>query len=285
LNSLLAQTYSGWVLLVRDDGSSDNTVGILKRYSLSYPEKVIIHPSSGRHLGIKRSFSLLMEVALERGAYYVALADQDDVWLPNKLEIQVRLLEEIGSDPGIAYTDLVLVDSRLRVLASSLWKSRALLPELGSDYRRVLFQNVATGCATMVNRSLIELALPIPEEAVMHDWWLLLVGSFLGRVSYSWTPTVLYRQHGDNAWGVSDFRLRTLLSRGVTYRERLNSAVRQAKIFLERFRKRLTAEQVEILERFSNLERMDPISRRLFLLSKGILKHGIVRNIGLLLLV
>jgi hypothetical protein len=83
----------------------------------------------------------------------------------------------------------------------SFWRYQVLRPEVGGDWPRLLIQNVVAGCATMINTALRELAAPIPQAAIMHDWWLALAAALFGRVSWLNWPSTLYRQHGANAIG------------------------------------------------------------------------------------
>ena len=286
LDSLLEQTFQSWKCLIRDDGSEDNTLEIINEYIARYPSKFELLPDSGRHLGVLGSFNSLLTEALRRPAELIALCDQDDVWLPEKLEIQVSLINEILDRPALGYTDLKLVNENLEVLAPSFWRSQGIIPEYGRDYRRVLLQNTATGCTVIVNRKLLEIALPIPGEAVMHDWWLLLVASFFGEVAFSRKATILYRQHSGNTWGVPKWTLGEAFSRLRTSKERLLGAIKQAEAFLKRYRDIIAEpEKRQILEGFVSLPEMNPVARRLFLLRNKLFKHGLLRNLGMFILV
>ena len=109
--------------------------------------------------------------------------------------------------PVLAHTDLVVVDENLHTIAPSFWSYSNLNPYCGSRLNRLLIQNVVTGSATMINRALARLASPIPQGAVLHDWWLALVASALGRIEAIPEKTVLYRQHGRNCAGRHLLRL------------------------------------------------------------------------------
>lgn len=209
IESLRHQTRRSWVLLVRDDGSSDDTVRIVETHSAVDPRIVLLQDGRG-HLGPAASFSALLEHAAGAGAEYVALSDQDDVWRPDKLERELQLMEEherrIGRDvPLLVHSDLTVVDQQLRIVHRSFASYQSLGREPVRPLRRLLVQNFVTGCTTVINRALLRAAVPLPP-VVMHDWWLALCAGALGQLLYLAEPTVLYRQHAGNTLGGPGWR-------------------------------------------------------------------------------
>jgi len=197
LESLLRQTVADWVLFWRDDGSSDGTAGMMRRF-MAGPGAGRCHPvldPPGR-LRPTGSFMALLRVAMMADVEAVAFADQDDVWLPNKLALAVAAL---GSDsrPTLYCSRQILVDRALRRIGMSA----SLRHPLG--FPAALTQNVATGCTVVLNRAAAELvAGSHPPPATLHDWWsYLVVSAHGGRLVADATPTVLYRQHGGNVVG------------------------------------------------------------------------------------
>ncbi|MDE2240348.1 MAG: glycosyltransferase, partial [Rhodospirillales bacterium] len=113
LNSFLAQTHDRWVLHWRDDGSSDDTVAIMRDFAARVgPDRCVESPSSGPHLGAAASFLTLLRESI--GAMAVAFADQDDVWLPEKLHCAVEMLAGAGEMPALYCARQYLVDEALR---------------------------------------------------------------------------------------------------------------------------------------------------------------------------
>jgi len=197
LDSLLRQTVADWLLYWRDDGSIDDTIEIMHRFMAG--------PGAGRcravldppgRLGATGSFMALLRVAAAAGAGTVAFADQDDVWLPEKLALAVAAL---GHDPRPALycSRQILVDEALRRIGFSATLRQSM------GFPAALTQNVATGCTVVLNRAAARLiASSHPPPATLHDWWSYLVVSATGgRLVADATPTVLYRQHGNNAVG------------------------------------------------------------------------------------
>lgn len=220
LDSIVAQTHQAFRILVSDDGSSDGTIEILQRYRARLGERMVLVPNPSAGAGVVRNFANLMQASLDDGlAQWAVFADQDDVWLAEKI---TSLLSEMvrlegggsGSLPCLVHSDLIVVDERLTVISPSFARYQRMNPADCSDLS-LLSVNQVTGCTMMVNRSLLEMALPLPAEAIMHDWWCALISSS-GRRSYIGTPLILYRQHGANQLGAKDRGLKTRLSRMAT---------------------------------------------------------------------
>ena len=217
LDSLLAQTHSHFRLLVSDDGSSDDTLTILRRYEAAFGGRMLLLPTDVRSGGVARNFERLMRASAEHGqARWMAFCDQDDVWLPEKtarLLAAVQALEAAHgtSTPCLAHSDLTVVDQDLQVLSPSFAAYQRIAPA-DINPRTLLSVNQVTGCAMLINLALLDLALPMPANVVMHDWWLAqLSGS--GARQYLPEPLILYRQHGRNQLGARDRGLASRLKR------------------------------------------------------------------------
>lgn len=191
IDSVLAQTDVEVRLVVRDDGSTDETLAILEEYACD--PRVIVR--QGDNLGLPGAYFRLIEES-DGSADYWALADQDDVWLPHKLAVAVRRLS-LHEGPVLYCARVHVVDEALRPLY------RHPLPRRGPSLDNALVQNIATGCTIVVNRDAREaLRGRWPASAVMHDAWLYLVLTAVGAVVYDPQVVVLYRQHHANAVGM-----------------------------------------------------------------------------------
>jgi glycosyltransferase involved in cell wall biosynthesis len=202
IESIFAQSYRPLRIVARDDGSRDGTVAILEEYAARFPERFRVLPKSAPTGHAKWNFLRLMEAA---SAEYVAFADQDDVWLPEKISIEMKAMRELeerhAGEPLLVFSDLTVVDEGLAVLSASMWERQGIDPENVHRFARILAQNVVTGCTALLNRPLLELALRMPEEATMHDWWIAVLACGFGAAGVVKEPTVLYRQHGGNVLG------------------------------------------------------------------------------------
>lgn len=211
LDSLLTQTTQPRELVACDDCSSDSTLELLNEFRSRAPFRVSIIPSR-KHLGVIRNFEVAFSACREE---YIAPCDQDDVWKPDKLEILFRLAGQMKLEPGhgpyFVHTDVDLVDSQLQKMGVTFLEHQALKPPRLQQYKTLVSQNYIPGCSSLFSRDLLDYALPIPEEAVMHDWWLALIASIAGEIRYDPSRTVLYRQHEENLLGSeSRFSMKTL---------------------------------------------------------------------------
>lgn len=215
LDSLLAQTLIDFRVVVRDDASDDGTLDVLHQYAPRFGSRLHILSDQRGRLGVVKNFEHLLSWAMAQGcADWFAFADQDDVWLPEKLEtfaIAAKGMTRTHELPHVIFSDLQVVDHHMKVMASSFWQYENIQP--GDEQLSLLLsRNVVTGCASMVNRRLVEMALPFPSDVVMHDWWCALIGGFgvMHRIN---TPLVRYRQHAANAVGAQKGRGWGLLKR------------------------------------------------------------------------
>jgi len=201
--SIFQQTCPDWRLYIRDDHSSDETVGIISRY-LGAQECIQVQDNFGR-LGVVGNFSRLIEVARQDQGVYFFLSDQDDVWYANKLADQLALMhvleEKYPGQPLLVHSDMEVVDVSLNQVHPSFMQYQNIRNEDRNPLKVLLTQNFVTGCTVLVNRQLLDVALPVPKEAMMHDWWLALCAATFGHIGYIDQPLVQYRQHGSNAVG------------------------------------------------------------------------------------
>ena len=200
LDSLLCQTHTNWSLAVSDDGSSDTTLPILRDFGRAYPDRNLTLITGHRQRGATQNFmSLLLRHDLPRGM--VALADQDDVWLPGKLARAAASLQNCPKDqPAIYASESLLTDENLVPLRQP--KQPAARP----NFRNALVQNLFAGHSTALNAAAVDLikAVGTPQTIAFHDWWLYqLVAGAGGTCVLDPAQTVLYRQHRRNAFGAS----------------------------------------------------------------------------------
>lgn len=190
LESFLGQSGVDWCLAWRDDGSEDNTVAVMQAFTrLAGPERCVQSPSSGPHLGAAASFLLLL--AENQDSPYLAFADQDDFWLPEKLQRSLALLGPPDGKPALYCARQTLTDDDFSYPTPSM-----KFPGT-PGFPASLAQNVATGNTVVMNDAAAKLVSAVPPpEASNHDWWsYILVSACGGRVVYDEIPSMLYRQH------------------------------------------------------------------------------------------
>lgn len=203
LESLENQSIQQFVCYIHDDDSTDGTMDLLSSWASKYPDKYRI--LEGPTQGSPQSNFLWMLSQVE--ADYYMFADQDDVWLPEKIEKSWRKLQEVEAQsegPACVFTDMYVVDENLKMLDESF------IRYIGRDAGRIalsqlLLENPAAGCTQLFNRELRDLALQLQDvNAIeMHDIWVLALAAAFGQnhIGVVDEPLVYYRQHGENEMG------------------------------------------------------------------------------------
>lgn len=202
LESLVNQSYTNWILYVRDDGSKDESLKIIKDFKARFPQQVVILENSSTNLGAKNSFVKLLENAEEK---YIMFCDQDDVWLEDKISAtfnQLKETEQKNPDKGIlVFCDAVVTDQNLKTLVPSFWQSTRISPEALNKGKMFEVFNCAPGCTMMINSPLKPYLFPFPDKAPMHDWWIAIAAQRHGIIQPVNKTLMLYRQHGANTIG------------------------------------------------------------------------------------
>lgn len=203
LESIVSQTLRPSEVILSDDGSSDDTVARAREVLEGDSDIRVVVTTRKAPLGPAANFSAALALATSP---LIALADQDDVWHPNKLEVLVRAME---SDTSIllVHSGAALVDefgARMGSLSHALAMTRlerALLSS-GRALETLLRRNLVTGATTMIRSELLQSALPVPE-GWMHDEWLALVAALRHGVKFVDHELIDYRQHGANQIGAT----------------------------------------------------------------------------------
>lgn len=290
IESILSQTFTKFTLMIRDDCSTDSTTNILNFYRNRYPNKIKIHWNKNKPEGPLRNFSKLISLS---ETPYTMLSDQDDIWLPHKIESSIAKIQHLETKYGLAtpllvHSDLKVVESNLDLIAESFFGYAGLNPK-NTSLNRLLIQNVITGCTIIFNRLLAKLSTPIPPEAMMHDWWLALIASAKGEIATIDQPTVLYRQHGANAlgakkWSLNFTNLLTKAARFVFSKEGRAHQIQyrqQASVLYKTIQKDMPKKSKQLLEIFLDLENQNFFQKRMTMIKHGFVKGKLIQNIGL----
>jgi glycosyltransferase involved in cell wall biosynthesis len=286
IDSILKQSYSNFRLIVRDDGSTDGTKAILEEYVKKCPGHVVLLEEN-RNLGVKGNFSRLMEASQ---APYILFCDQDDHWLEHKVEVTLNKMRELETlhgahSPLLVHTDLIVANEKLVPIHHSFWRYAKLFPYKARSLNRLLVQNAVTGCTTMINKPLLLKSSPIPNEAIMHDWWVALVAAAFGQIGIVDVPTLYYRQHGKNSLGAIKFDLLSFIKKGIKQIQKGQlqgqSNRRQGDHFLKRYHRELNGRQKKVIEAFLSLNSYPFLKSKYTIIKYRLFRQGIIRNLAM----
>lgn len=274
LDSLLHQTYSDFICYIHDDGSKDRTMQICEEYVQRYPDKfrILTYPASG---SAKQNFMSMLQYASEP---YIMFCDQDDVWVPEKIEKTLGQMKknemEYGIIPILVYTDMMITDCELHVIAESGYSYMRVNPK-NFGFRESVYYGYAAGCTCMLNRTLYsKLYKNIDVSAiVMHDMWAVIAAFALGgKVDMLDEALILYRQHETNCVGFHRPSQLEILRNGLyglisgslkkQKKERLNAILRQS-MELNKLPD-ITLSSREFLEHFEAVQKKSKAARIVF---------------------
>lgn len=277
LDSIERQSCADWVLHVSDDGSNDATLALLEEFRNRHGDRVSLW--QGPQRGFAANFMSLLHNPCVQGDYF-AFCDQDDIWLPDKLERSLAALTGLHAERALLYGSRTqLIDTQGQSLGlSPLFRRK---PSFGN----ALVQSIAGGNTMLFNEAARRLLCQVPEDlqVVSHDWlaYLLVTGSG-GQVIYDSQPTLLYRQHAGNLIG-SNMGLKARLGRvrrllQGSFREWTDSNMR----ILEQCSDLLCDDNRQRFERFRRARESGLLRRVHLLLGAGVYRQTLMGSIGLM---
>lgn len=200
IDSICKQTFMDWSCLIVDDASSLESINQIKSL-IQNDDRFVLHQNQ-KNLGSIYNFERGLKL-VSADSDFIALCDQDDIWLPEKLETMIH--EFSNPQVLLVHSDLKLMDAQGAILSESCWvKEERDLQNINIDH--FIYRNIVTGCAAMFRASLLKQALPFPLDNhyfYHHDAWLALLALNQGKIVSIKKPLVLYRQHGSNVVGSS----------------------------------------------------------------------------------
>ncbi len=197
IESILNQTYKEWVLIIRDDNSTDNTPQIIKKYAMQNKQVVIIEDELG-NLGPLLNFNQLMKHAISINAPYIMFSDQDDLWFPNKIYESYQAIKHYEKSNGkecpiLVYTNYCLSNRQL-----PLKNKVYAFQNVDNSPNQLLVQNWILGCTMIFNAQLLNIAMEVPYQAINHDNWVAIIASLTGKIGYLNVVTLSHRLHSEN---------------------------------------------------------------------------------------
>jgi glycosyltransferase involved in cell wall biosynthesis len=258
LDSILSQTLKPVEIIVCDDQSTDGTRAILEKYQQDGHIRFFINDN---RLGFVGNFK--KAVSLTKPNNYIALSDQDDIWLPNKIDAAANLILniEVKGQSAMVYSDLVLVDQDKNILNSSFRN------ELGQDVYRhclatLLFGGFVNGCTMLMNPLMRTYFATIPDRPeINHDTWIALIAYTFGHAGIVEKPDIFYRKHLNNASEVHNFKRKNRLQRlkgevlnAFSKNDLFKNEISTAEAFYHTFHENFSIEDKVLIQNFIQLQ-------------------------------
>lgn len=267
LDSIFNQTYRQFILYIRDDGSTDNTLEILNDYSHKYKNIVILNDEKN-NMGAPASFLWLLKNV---EAKYYMFCDQDDVWLENKVEVQVENIEKSNYNqnlPIVVFHDLILTNSNGVVISESFWDLHNFQVDK-IDFESVFVKNNITGCACLINQSMKNEILKFNVSSVlMHDHIIALIAYGFGKAISVKAGLILYRDHSNSVTPKRSISFSYRISNffnNINRSDYLMSQIFQLEEYLKNYESFLNEKHYGSAKSFVSLRYKIPLIRFIFL--------------------
>lgn len=194
ISSIVDQSLPPDEIIVCDDISADTTTVILKEYQ---NKQLLKYTVNSQRLGLIGNFKKAASLAKKNN--YIAFCDQDDEWMPDKLQRGLKLLKSIEQDglPCMVYSDLLYIDENDVVINNS-FRNEYGQDKYQHNLQTLLFSNFVTGCTILMNAKMAEFFLEMPNDARFHDEWIALTAFTFGKAASIDEPLVRYRKHSNN---------------------------------------------------------------------------------------
>jgi rhamnosyltransferase len=265
MQSLIAQSFSGWNLIIHDDGSTDGTLDVLRNYVEKDKRIKIIEDG----IQLKSASANFLYLLKHSTAQYIIFCDQDDIWMPAKLE-QLLIEIEKESGPAAVYCNSYLFTGK------KISRKMATLYER-SDLKNTLFLNSGVqGSCLMFNRQLLEIILPFPAYVQMHDHLVTLAAATFGKLKYIDKSLMYYRQHDRNVTGNMEVNL---IKRAFSFFTKSESVIdykhyKGVRSFYDQYEKAINAEQKAIFLNYFTYAVADSIISRIRIVLSNNFKIG-----------
>lgn len=206
IKSIINQSYNNWICIINDDGTTKERYAAIEKICGSDRRFYLFQ--NKENVGFYRNFEMVLR-RVPNGVEYVAMADQDDFWYPDKIK---SCLDLFRTDTQLVYSDMRIVTDAGNVLSETYWVNRK---NNYKDMGVVLLANTVTGAASVFKRSLLEKVLPFPEQIgdAFHDNWIALTALMAGGIEYVDRPLYDYIQYSGHVIGHCDFDSLTVKGR------------------------------------------------------------------------
>ena len=238
LDSIINQTYHNWNLLIRDDNSTDKTLEIIQNYHKKDKRIKILKDNKG-NLGIVRNFEELLKSSESE---FIMFSDQDDIWVENKLDVYLKMIEKIKNKGFMIHSDAILFDkNKSNILKDTFISKKAI----NKGLENVFFNYFVQGATILISKEIKNFILPFPKEVYLHDRYIHLISELFFERIFVNKALIYYRQHGDNQIGAKN-TIRELLSKRY-FDERDRQLI---KIIYNKYGSLLTEDKKKLIEEY-----------------------------------
>ena len=238
LDSIINQTYRNWNLLIRDDNSTDKTLEIIQNYHKKDKRIKILKDNKG-NLGIVRNFEELLKSSESE---FIMFSDQDDIWVENKLDMYLKMIEKIKNKGFMIHSDAILFDkNKSNILKDTFISKKAI----NKGLENVFFNYFVQGATILISKEIKNFILPFPKEVYLHDRYIHLISELFFERIFVNKALIYYRQHGDNQIGAKN-TVRELLSKRY-FDERDRQLI---KVIYNKYGSLLTEDKKKLIEEY-----------------------------------
>lgn len=238
LDSIINQTYHNWNLLIRDDNSTDRTLEIIQDYQKKDNRIKLLKDNKG-NLGIVKNFEELLK---NSESEFIMFSDQDDIWIENKLDMYLKMIEKIKNKGFMIHSDAILFDkNKSNILKDTFISKKAI----NKGLENVFFNYFVQGATILISKEIKNFILPFPKEVYLHDRYIHLISELFFERIFVNEALIYYRQHGDNQIGARN-TIRELLSKRY-FDERDRQLI---KIIYNKYGSLLTDDKKKLIEEY-----------------------------------
>lgn len=238
LDSIINQTYRNWNLLIRDDNSTDKTLEIIQNYHKKDKRIKILKDNKG-NLGIVRNFEELLKSSESE---FIMFSDQDDIWVENKLDMYLKMIEKIKNKGFMIHSDAILFDkNKSNILKDTFISKKAI----NKGLENVFFNYFVQGATILISKEIKNFILPFPKEVYLHDRYIHLISELFFERIFVNKALIYYRQHGDNQIGAKNTIRELLLKRYFDERDR-----QLIKVIYNKYGSLLTEDKKKLIEEY-----------------------------------
>lgn len=228
IDSVLSQSYIDWTLYIRDDASTDTTLGIIREYAKKHDNIIVVNDNDG-NLGCNGNYFRLL--SLVESKYYM-FCNADDYWFSTKIKLSIEKMKEEESKhndvPIIVHTDLSISDKNLKIMSDSYWENTNTDPERFKTYNKLGICSVVAGATMLFNQKVKDLTFPVADNAPFFDHWMALKVVGKGVIVTIHVPTISYRQIGTNLAAVTIDRENSFFNKMASIKKVIKANVREA---------------------------------------------------------